>query len=165
MYILSVGVSRNGWQVYVSTVNSAAGRSFSCYPHLVRIAKAVVETRDLTETEVRITQDMGRTIGNTNIVATSPKDAIFYARRLKHADMSRFVRNRSMESSSELSLILARDDVGNYELKDVWIGPACPPFPDASNARADSTTYWLGHALTAGSERIEPQSVTGICPY
>ncbi|MGI0133528.1 MAG: hypothetical protein ACREBW_01025 [Candidatus Micrarchaeaceae archaeon] len=165
MYTYMVGVSRNGREVYVGIINSAAGRVFSRQPHLVHITKTVVETLDLAGGELCLTRDMGRIIGNTNIVATSPKDSIFYARQMKHTDTSRFVKNRSMEPSSELSIVLTEDANGNYELKEVWIGPACPPFPDASNAREESEAYWLDHALTAGSEQIDSQSITSTCPY
>ena len=165
MYTYVVGVSRNSRQVYASIINSAAGRSFSRQPYLVSITKAMVQTLDLTEKELRVTRDMGRTIGNTNIVETSAKDSIFYARQPKQVQTLRFVKNRSMEPSSELSIILAEDDEGNYEVKDIWIGPSCPPFPDAPNARKNSKAYWLEHALTAGSEPIDLQSITSTCPY
>lgn len=165
MYTYVVGVSRNDRQVYVSIINSAAGRYLGRQPYLVGIAKAVVETLNLTKKELIITQDVGRTIGNTNIVATGVKDSIFYARQPKQVYTSRFVKNRSMEPSSELSIILVEDGEGNYELVNVWIGPACPPFPDAPNALESSKTYWLNHALTAGSELIDLQSATNACPY
>ena len=165
MYTYIVGESRNGRQVYVSIINSAAGRYFARQPHLVGIAKTVVEMLNLTGSELSITQDIGRNIGNTNIVTTDDKDTIFYARLLKKSQTLRFVKNRSMELSSELSITLLEDSEGNYELIDAWIGPACPPFPDASNAHADSKTYWLSHALTAESEHVDPHSMTRVCPY
>lgn len=165
MYTYIVGVSRNDRQVYVSIINSAAGRAFSRYPYLVSMAKTVIEAHDLTDKELHITQDMGHTIGNTNIVATDAKDIIFYARLLKQSQTLRFVKNRSMELSSELSIALLEDSEGNYELKDVWIGPGHPPFPDASDTHVDSRTYWLNHALTADSEHVDLQTMTKICPY
>lgn len=165
MYTYAVGVSRNGRQVYVGIINSAAGRYFSRQPYLIAIAKSIVETLDLTEKECTLTQDMGRNIGHTNVVTTDSKDAIFYARLLKQTQMLRFVKSRSMALSSELSITLNEDNEGNYELTDAWVGSARPPFPNASNATEDSKEYWRTHALTEGSESIDLQSRTRFCPY
>lgn len=165
MYTYLLGVSRNGRQVYANIINSVAGRSISRQPYLVAIAKTLVETLDLTDEEQRITQDMGRTIGNTNVVATSPKDVVFYACQSKQTHLSRFVKNRSMEPSRELSMVLVQDNEGNYELTKIWIGPAYPPFPDAPDARKDSKDFWQTHALTDGSELFDSQSVTRTSPY
>src|SRR6185437_10264535 len=165
MYSFAIGVSANDHQVYTNIINSAAGRCFSRQPHLVSLAKGVIESLMLSDSTMRVTYDLGRTIGNTNIVATREKDVIFYAQRLKQNDVLRFVKNRSMEPSSELSIVLHQDDEGNYELTDAWIGPACPSFPGSVDESKDSKTYWQTHALTAGSESISAQSITSICPY
>lgn len=165
MYIYAVGVSRNGRQVYVSIINSSAGRYFSRQPYLIAIAKGVVETLELAEKELSITQDVGHTIGHSNIVATNDEDSIFYACLLKQTQMMRFARNRSMELSRELSITLNEDGEGNYELTDAWIGSAHPPFPSAPNANNNSKAYWLNHALTDGSERIDLHSRTSVYPY
>ena len=165
MYSIAVGTSANNHQVYANIINSAAGRCFSRQPYLVSLAKVIVESLELIDSTMHVTRDLGRTIGNTNIVTTKDKDLIFYAQRLKQSDVLRFVKNRSMEPSSELSIILRKDSDGNYELTDVWIGPACPSFPGAADESEDSKTYWQTHALTAGSESISLQSVTNVCPY
>lgn len=165
MYSFVIGTSANNRQVYTKIINSDAGRCFSRQPHLVSLAKSVVESLDLTDSVMRVTHDMGRTIGNTNIVATKDTDHIFYAQRPKQSNALRFVKHRMMEPSSELSIVLQRDSDGNYELTDAWVGPACPPFPGAADERADSKAYWQTHALTAGSESISLQSVTTTCPY
>jgi hypothetical protein len=165
MYSFAIGVSANDCQVYTKIINSAAGRCFSRQPHLVSLAKGVVESLELTEPTLQVTHDLGRTIGNTNIVATRDKDVIFYAQRLKQSGVLRFVKNRSMEPSSELSIILRKDSDGNYELTDIWIGPACPAFPGSADESEDSKMYWQTHALTADSESISSQSVTSVCPY
>lgn len=165
MYSFAIGTSANDHQVYTNIINSAAGRCFSRQPHLVSLAKGMVESLELTDSTIRVTHDLGRTIGNTNIVATRDKDQIFYAQRHKQSDILRFVKNRSMEPSSELSIILHMDSDGNYELTDAWIGPACPAFPGSAEQSDDSRMYWQTHALTADSESISSQSITSVCPY
>jgi hypothetical protein len=165
MYSFAIGTSANNHQVYTNIINSAAGRCFSRQPHLVSLAKDIVEALELAAPTVYVTHDMGRMIGNTNIVVTEDKDIVFYATRLKQNSMQRYVKNRSMEPSSELSIVLCKDSDGNYELTDAWIGPACPSFPGAADENEYSKTYWQTHALTAGSESISLQSVTSVCPY
>jgi hypothetical protein len=165
MYTYVVGRSQNGSDVYTNIITSAAGRYFNRSPYLIRIVKDIVESLNLSEPTIMITRDMGRNIGNTNIVATGEKDTIYYARPPKRSNSLRFVKNRSLAPSSELAVILRRDADGNYEVANVWIGPPCPPFPDADDANQESEAYWRTHALVAGSETIDLQTVTGVCPY
>ncbi len=164
-YTYNVGISQNGQQVYVGIIGSAAGSYLSRQPYLISIVKELLLTLDLTQSKVITSQDIGLTIGNTHIVVTGVRDAVFYAHPPKKANSLRFVKNRSMESSREVSLILQQDNDGDYELVDVWIGPLYPPFPDAEDATMESKAYWQTHAFTAGSEPIDLQSVTSVCPY
>jgi hypothetical protein len=165
MYTYDVGMSRNGCRVYANIINSEAGKYFSRQPYLVRIVQDILVSLDLLGEELVIAHDMGRNIGNTNIVATGEKDTIFYARLPKRDNCLRFVKNRSMEPSSKLVVMLRQDTEGSYEITKVWIGPLYPPFPDAEDAVLDSKPYWQTHALVAGSETIDPKTVTRVCPY
>jgi len=164
-YTYVAGVSQNGRDVYVKIINSAAGRYFSRQPHLLGVAKEALLTLVLTEPVIAVAMDMGRAIGNTHVVTTGEKDSIFYAHPPKKATNLRFVKNRSLESSPELSLILERDGDGDYEIVNAWIGPLYPPFPDAEDATDESKAYWQTHAFTAGSEPIDLQTVTTRRPY
>lgn len=165
LYTQNVGISRNGMQVYTGIINTKASRCFSRQPYLMSIVKDVLRMIDLEGVAVTLSQDIGRSIGNTHIVATKDKDTIFYARPPKKTNSLRFVKNRSMESSQELSLVFEQDSDGDYELTNLWIGPLYPPFPDEDNANEESVSYWKTHAFTAGSELIDLQTVTSICPY
>jgi len=164
-YTYNVGVSQNGQRVYVGIIGSAAGSYLSRQPHLVSIVKDLLLTLNLTRPKIVVSQDMGLAVGNTHIVATDIKDTIFYAHPHKKANNLRFVKNRSMESSREVSVVLEQDSDGDYELMNVWIGPLYPPFPDAEDATDDSEAYWQSHAFTAGSEPIDLQTVTTKRPY
>jgi hypothetical protein len=164
-YTYKIGLSHNGQQVYVGIIGSIAGNYLSRQPHLVAVIKDLLLTLDLTRPRVTVSQDMGLTIGNTHIVATGMKDAVFYANPVKKSNSLRFVKNRSMEPSREVSVVLQRDAEGDYELMEAWVGPLYPPFPDASDASAESKAYWQTHAFVAGSELIEAQSITAVCPY
>ncbi len=163
-YTYTIGISRNGRQAYVGIINSPAGRYFGRQPYLLSVVKDLLLTLDLAGSNVITCQDMGRAIGNTHIVATNAKDAVFYARPPKKTNSLRFVKNRSMEPSRELSLVLRQDNDGDYEIVNIWIGPLYPPFPDADDANNDSKAYWQHHAFTAGSEPIDLQTVTRIAP-
>lgn len=165
MYTYVVGMSQNDRQVYTNIIGSVAGRYLSRQPHLIRMIKDFLESSALAGKLVTLSHDMGKVIGNTNIVATEGKDSIYYARQPKRTNMLRFVKNRSMEPSKVLTIVLQQDDEGNYELVNVWVGPSYPPFPDAADAVAESKVYWQTHALVGGTEPIDLQSVTRECPY
>jgi len=164
-YTYIAGISQNGRDVYVKIINSAAARYFSRQPHLLGVAKEALLTLNLAEPTVSVALNMGRAIGNTHIVSTGTKDSIYYAHPPKKANSLRFVKNRSLESSPELSLILERDDDGDYEIVNAWIGPLYPPLPDADDATSESKIYWQTHAFTAGSEPIDLQTITTKQPY
>jgi len=165
MYTYVMGVSRNGRQIYTNIIGSPAARYLSRQPYLVRIAKDMLVPLRLEDATVLVSHDLGHVIGNTNIVETAEKDLIYYARQPRQTYFLRFVKNRSMEPSSTLTAILRKDRDGDYELVNIWIGPKCPPFPEAADATTQSKEYWGNHALTAGSEVIDLQTQTSTCPY
>jgi hypothetical protein len=165
MYKYVVGTSQNGLEIYTNIINSAAGRYFSRRPHLIKLAKDIIELVDMKGPTIALSSDFGRIIGNTNIVNTDDNDTVFYAHAPKKASVQRFVKNRSMDPSQELALVLKRDAEGNYEIVDAWIGPLCPPFPGSDGATTESKAYWDTHALVAGSETIDMSSISRVSPY
>lgn len=164
-YTYTAGISQNGREVYVKIINSTAARYFSRQPYLLGVVKEALLTLDLAEPAVSVALNMGRAIGNTHIVSTGAKDSIFYAHPPKKAYSLRFVKNRSLESSPELSLILERDSDGDYEIVNAWVGPLYPPFPDDDGATNESKAYWQTHAFTAGSEPVDLRTITAKQPY
>ncbi len=165
MYKYAVAESRNGREVYVNLIASSAGRYLSRQPYVINLIKEVLVSKRLSGPEIVVEHDMGRIIGNTDIVATNEKDTIFYAQPNKKTVFSRFAKNRYPSPSPKLTIILKQDSDGNYEISDTWIGPSSPPFPGDEKATPVSKQYWLTHALVADAQMIQSKSITKICPY
>lgn len=165
MYKYAITKSKNGRKVYVNLIATSAGRYLSRQPYVIGLVKEVLSCRNLTGPDVCIERDMGRTIGNTDIVATNEKDTIFYAQPYKKTIFSRYVKNRILTPSHKLTIILKQDTDGNYEIADTWIGPFSPPFPGDKKATPTSKTFWQTHALVADTHLIQSKSITKVCPY
>ena len=154
-----------GYAVYVNLITSPAGRYLSRQPYLINMIKEVIAPMKLHGPQVSIEHNMGRVIGNTDIVATSEKDTIFYAQPNKKTVFSRYVKNHTQLPSKTLSLILVRDERGDYELTDTWIGPCTPPFPGDDHETPASKSYWETHALVLDVQSIQSKTLTKVCPY
>jgi hypothetical protein len=152
-------------EVYVNLITSSAGQYLSRQPYVINLLKEVLGEMELVDAQVSIEHDMGRVIGKTDIVETSEKDTIFYAQPYKQSVYSRYARNRYPSPSQTLTIILARDEAGDYELSNTWIGPSSPPFPGDENETVKSKTYWETHALVQDSQIVQSKTITKICPY
>ncbi|HSX53595.1 MAG TPA: hypothetical protein VLF90_04530 [Patescibacteria group bacterium] len=165
MYRYVMREPASGPEVYVNLITSSAGHYLSRHPYLINMIKEVLSTSKLSGAEVVIERDMGRTIGNTDIVETSEKDTIFYAQPYKKSVFARYAKNRYPSPSHKLTIILDKDSDGNYELTDTWIGACSPPFPGDEKATSKSKTYWETHALVQDAQVIQSKTITKVCPY
>lgn len=153
------------YYVYVNLISSSAARYLSRRPHVIALIKELVSGKALRGDRVVIEQDMGRNIGNTDIVITDDKDTIYYAQPLKSDIYSRFAKNRYPQKSSMLTIVLVRDSDGNYEVTDTWIGRNHPAFPGDEHESAESKRYWQTHALVQDAQVIQSKSLISTCPY
>jgi hypothetical protein len=165
MYRYIVTESPGGYEVYVNLISSSAGHYLSRHPYVIRLIKEVIGPMKLTKSRMIIERDMGRIIGNTDIVETKDDDTIFYAQPNKKSVFSRYAKNRNPLPSRKLTIMLQKDSKGNYEVFDTWIGPSTPPFPGDENETAKSKQYWATHALANDSQSIQTKTITKICPY
>lgn len=153
------------YEVYINLIASPAGLYLSRQPYVMNLIREVLKTLELTTSRLTIEKDMGRVIGNTDIVETSEKDTIYYAQPVKKRTYSRYAKNRYPSPSRKLTLILERDGEGNYEVRDTWIGPNRPPFPGDDKATARSKQYWETHALVQDAQPVQSKTITRECPY
>jgi len=165
MYKYLIAKSPRGYEVYVNLIKSSAGQYLSRQPYILDLIKEVIAPMNLTNSHLLIEYDMGRVIGNTDIVETTEKDTIFYAQPYKTDVFSRYVKNRSLSPCPKLTIVLRKDEEANYEIYDTWIGPSKPPFPGDAKETAKSKKFWETHALVADSHKIQSKSITKICPY
>lgn len=155
----------NGQELYVDLMSSSAGQYLSRQPYVLGLIEELAGAINLKAERIALEKDMGRIIGNTDILDTTEKDTIYYAKATKGTVFSRFARNRSPARSSILTVILERDADGNYALVDTWIGPYCPPFPGDDHEAENSKSYWQTHALVQDAQVIQSKTITKICPY
>lgn len=165
MYKFILDDSKPAYSTYVNLISSPAGHYLSRRPHVIALIKEILANRTLTEDRIVIEQDMGRDIGNSDIVATSDTDTIYYAQPLKSTVYWRFAKNRLPKTSNTLTVIVVRDAAGDYEVSDAWIGSNHPAFPGDAFESTDSMEYWQTHALVQNAEIIQAKSITKICPY
>jgi hypothetical protein len=165
MYRYVIKESSSGYEIYVNLIASSAGQYLSRQPHIINLIKEVLVPMKLSTTQMAIERDMGRVIGNTDIVETTEKDTVFYAQPNKKDVFSRYAKNRFPSPSRKLTIILEQDLDGNYEVSDTWIGPCSPPFPGDKKATAKSKPYWQTHALVQDAHSVQSKTITKICPY
>jgi hypothetical protein len=155
----------SGIPVYVDLIKSAASVSIAQQPHLANLIKEALETEKISGDSVALEHDFGRNIGNSDVVKTTDKDTILYAKRAKQDSFARFVKRRPPAPSSCIAIFLKRDSDGEYELRDAWVGHIAPPFPGTEEETSESKTYWLDHALVLEGQAIQVRTLTKICPY
>ena len=165
MYKYVITQSPSGYEVYVNLIASPAGQCLSRQPYIINLIKEVLANTKLTKPQTAIEHDMGRIIGNTDIVETTEKDTIYYAQPNKKNIFLRFAKNRHPSPSHKLTIIIQRDTDGNYEVTNTWIGPCSPPFPGDKKATTKSKTYWESHALVPDAQAVQSKTITKLCPY
>jgi hypothetical protein len=165
MYRYVITLTRNGKTIYVNLINSSAGRYLNRQPYVITLIRDVLTPIKISGVRVAIERDMGRVIGNTDIVETNETDTIFYAQPQKKNFFSRYAKNRFPAPSHKLTVILEKDTQGDYEIIDTWIGPCSPPFPGDVNETVKSRSYWENHALVLDIQAVQPKTLTKDCPY
>ena len=165
MYKFTIYKSDKGYEVYINLISSSAGHYLSRRPYVMNLIKEALPTLSIKGDKVIIERNMGRGIGNSDVVTTSDNDNIYYAQPIKKVVYSRFAKNRIPNPSQTLTIVLQKDDDGNYEVSDTWIGNSRPPFPGDENETDDSKTFWETHALIHDAQIIQTKSITKNCPY
>ncbi|MFA6272089.1 MAG: hypothetical protein WC693_03195 [Patescibacteria group bacterium] len=109
--------------------------------------------------------DFGQLIGETVCVQTTDADKIVWAKRPGRFGLTRFVKNRTTELCSVVTIILKRDGREDfYILITAFVGHRPEPEPWDRNATEQSVAFWRSHALVWGYEAIVPGTETDECP-
>ena len=153
------------YDVYVNLILSTAGHYLSRRPYVIGLIKEILKAQKLRGPRVVVERNMGRNIGTTDIVATSSTDNIYYAQPLKSDTFSRFAKNRYPQQSEVLTVVFEKDEDGNYEVSDTWIGNNCPAFPGDEYETKESKKFWEEHALVHDAQTIQSKSITREWPY
>lgn len=163
---ISVGVSRNGFEAWYDSVSSHAATHIKDTPNLHVLAAEVIAQSDLVKPYEQFHMDMGRVVGESDLVENKPGDEIMYAKRLYRDTFSSFNMSQPPQPSRLVTVALRRQQDETYELVTAWIGTNdSPSFPGTPEETPASKDYWSKHSLAWGSQDIQAGSATPICPW
>lgn len=161
-------MSANGKSVVFDPVGSHASTHFHDAPGLrgevVGLIKSLVLESDLIARDY----DMGRVIGNNNVVEIDDTDELVYAMGKLREDQGyvAFTKSRPSAPCTKISVHLIKQDDTTYSLYSAWVGEyESPPFPQMTIATDESIPFWSKHAFVWGSQEIIPGTETHKCPW
>lgn len=160
-----VAATKDGTQVYVDLIKSPASTTISQQPHVVTLIREVLSTIAPQGKTSTIEFDFGRNIGNCEVVATTEKDHIMFAKPQGRDMFFRFVRRRQPEQTSFVTIVLKLDSDGDYELNDVWMGRDMPALPGSGGETDISKAYWETHAWVIEGFPLQNRTLTLTQPY
>lgn len=161
-------ISANGKRIVFDPVNSHTATHFNDDPTLRTITEELLASMSLEGELIAKDVEMGRVIGNSDVVEIDDHDEVIYALRKNREDQGYvpFTKSRKPLPSTKISIHLVKKDNETYALSSVWIGEyESPAFPQMSSATAESIPYWNKHAFVWGSQEIMPGSVLTKCPW
>ncbi len=158
--------TKNGLDVYVDTVNSHAATHMKNHPELLDLVKEVLSQYDVTADQIRFNTDMGRVVGEKDLVETKDGDDVFYAKRPNREKYTRFVRNKSAVPTNFITIELRKVNDTEYDIFTAFIGELTPSFPTGKDDRNQKNRdFWNSHALVVGNQGVVPGSETTECPW
>ncbi len=160
-----VAVTANKKHVYARLIQSKIADKISREPHLMTLASEILEQQTLVAKEPVLEVDTKRTIGSTEVIETKETDNVFYAKKRKSDVYTRFVKHCKVQDTSIISMYLARDEDGDYELVDINPGLFVPELPGSPDESKESTSFWQKHAVVMNGQAIQSKTVTTDCPY
>jgi hypothetical protein len=160
-----LGDSANKKRVYACITVPPLSATVSRNPHLLSLIKEVIPQHTLAKETECLEYDMGRSIGYCEVTEVKETDAVFYAKKLKAEGFTKFVKNHKAQQTSLLTIRLERDEAGDYELRNIWLGKDYPAMPGDPDATDDSKAFWDDHAVIFNGQAVIASTVTKDCPY
>lgn len=162
--------SKNGVTATYDPIHSHAATHLQDTPELKDLVIEVVASLNLTGQKIARHFDLGRIVGTTDVVAVDDTDEMVYGMRKNREDdgLVPFTKTRRAKPCSYVTIQLAPQNDGTYELTSAWIGTFDDddePFPQSPNATERSVEYWRHWAFVYGSQEIVPGTETKICPW
>lgn len=159
----------DGKSVYYDDTHSHVATHFEDEPKLKDLVVEALTTHKPTGTgeTFPMVVDFHKPIGVTVVVAIDSADKMVYAIRKNRTEdgYAPFTKSRPPQPCSTVAIWLARQK-DRYELVSAWIGDVdYMPFPQHPDATAESKAYWRTHAFVWGSQTVEPDTVTTVCPW
>jgi hypothetical protein len=155
----------DGTLLYVDLLKSPASDIIAYQPYIVILIKELVQNVKMKVAETTVEYDFGRPIGSCDIVSTTEKDHIMYAKPVNRDTFYRFVRRRQPEATNFITVTVRRQPEGDYELLDAWFGKNRPELPGSENENPSSRQYWESHAIVLEGHPIQNRTLTLTCPF
>lgn len=157
--------TKNDIEVYVDLINSHVASHLKDNPNLLKLAKEALTNYTISSDKVRVETDLGRVIGQTNLVETSDKDEIIYALREGRDELMRFVKDRKPSDTQYITIDLIKTSIDTCILTTAYIGRATPFLPGQKDETPESKPFWNSHALIWGSQPVVTETITTECPW
>lgn len=103
-------------------------------------------------------------VGYTTCVSVNGQDDIIYAKRVGKTGFTKFVRNRKPELTCCITVILKKTN-DYYTIITAYFGKKSELEPWDQRATPSSAKFWEEHALIFRSNKINPDTLTSICPW
>lgn len=162
---IPLGSSNNGNEVWYDRDDFHAATHVQDTPELAQLAAEVTGDTELSGDYLQFHKDMGRIVDKTDLVPVKPGDEVRYAKRLNRNEFTAFNMSQSAQPCSLITVAYRKHADDSYELVSTWIGPSdSPSFPGTERETPDSKTFWSSHALAWGNQKIQPETLTDICP-
>lgn len=147
-------------------VHSHAATHFADAPQLMAVVVEILSHSDVDGDKMEFDTDMGRIVGEMDVVDVDESDEIIYAKRNNRDLYVPFVMHRTRKPTSLVSIGLVRCDEECYELTSAWFGEFdSPPFPGEAGVGQDAIEFWNRHAFVWGSQGVQQDSVTTLRPW
>ncbi len=160
-----LGYSKNQKPLYLDLSSSHALTHFERHSNLKSLVKEFIPSLSLDTPIVRREISTDRDIGLCDLVSTTAADEIVYAKRPLRHTYTRFVKNRTSEPTSWLTIDVREQANGDYFLYTAFIGRLVPSFPGGNFLPEQSRSFWSNPALVWGSQDIVPGTETANCPW
>jgi hypothetical protein len=162
MHTKQVGILKDGIPVF----ERHHSHIHTEYERIYELVKQMCTCVTSGEDFIVYTHDFNEVVGKTICIPTSVDDNIVYAVRERRKGATRFVKKREPQESTQATMVLMQDKVGNrYILITAYIGSAAPPEPWDPHAPAHAKSFWSGHALVYGSVPMVAGTETSVCPW
>lgn len=150
MKILNLGTTANNKTVLLDYGQTNIEYHLLETPDLIELVQEalphlVLDDRD----QVVLEQDMGRVVGTTNLVETTDRDTIVYAKRIGREQYTRFAKNRELTPCRSIVIVIRRSE-GIYYLWTAMCGKKLPPEAYQENSAFNQT-----HALVYDESLIQ----------
>lgn len=157
--------SKNNKNVYYDPVHSHAATHFNDAPELKDVVIEIITSKELVGDRIEFDRNMGRIVGNMDVVNVDDTDKLLYAKRRNRDEYVPFTKSRTTQPTPFVSMGLALQNE-NYELTSAWFGEfESPPFPGEATATQESVDFWNKHAFVWGSQGVQEDTVTEVCPW